>query len=47
MALEAPDIESLGGVPVDVFQGLASNSVPLCLTSWENQNKSAKTSEKN
>ena len=32
-------------MPVDVFQGLPSNSVPLCLTSWENQNKSAKTSE--
>uniref|UniRef100_A0AAZ3RF77 Sleeping Beauty transposase HTH domain-containing protein n=1 Tax=Oncorhynchus tshawytscha TaxID=74940 RepID=A0AAZ3RF77_ONCTS len=29
--------ESIGGVPVDVFQGLPSNSVPLCLTSWENQ----------
>uniref|UniRef100_A0A4W5NMC3 G-protein coupled receptors family 1 profile domain-containing protein n=1 Tax=Hucho hucho TaxID=62062 RepID=A0A4W5NMC3_9TELE len=25
---------SIGGVPVDVFQGLPSNSVPLCLTSW-------------
>uniref|UniRef100_A0AAZ3NR05 Transposase Tc1-like domain-containing protein n=1 Tax=Oncorhynchus tshawytscha TaxID=74940 RepID=A0AAZ3NR05_ONCTS len=37
--------ESIGGVPVDVFQGLPSNSVPLCLTSWENQKKSAKTSE--
>ena len=32
---------------MDVFQGLPSNSVPLCLTSWENQKKSAKTSEKN
>ena len=32
---------------MDVFQGLPSNSVPLCLTSWENQIKSAKTSEKN
>jgi hypothetical protein len=31
---------------VDVFQGLPSNSVLLSLTSWENQNKSAKTSEK-
>uniref|UniRef100_A0A673Z5I4 Uncharacterized protein n=1 Tax=Salmo trutta TaxID=8032 RepID=A0A673Z5I4_SALTR len=31
--------ESIGGVPVDVFQGLPSNSVPLCLTSWENQKK--------
>ena len=30
---------------MDVFQGLPSNSVPLCLTSWENQKKSAKTSE--
>ena len=29
---------------MDVFQGLPSNSVLLCLTSWENQNKS-KTSE--
>ena len=29
-----------------VFQCLPSNSVPLCLTSWENQKKSAKTSEK-
>uniref|UniRef100_A0AAZ3QBE6 Sleeping Beauty transposase HTH domain-containing protein n=1 Tax=Oncorhynchus tshawytscha TaxID=74940 RepID=A0AAZ3QBE6_ONCTS len=37
--------ESIGGVPVDVFQGIPSNSVPLCLTSWENQNKSAKTSK--
>ena len=26
---------------MDVFQGLPSNSVPLCLTSWENQKKSA------
>ncbi|CDR07247.1 unnamed protein product, partial [Oncorhynchus mykiss] len=34
-------------VPVDVFQGLPINSVLLCLTSWENQKKSAKTSEKN
>ena len=25
---------------MDVFQGLPSNSVPLCLTSWENQKKS-------
>ena len=32
---------------MDVFQGLPSNSVPLCLTSWENLNKSANTSEKN
>ena len=31
---------------MDVFQGLPSNSVPLCSTSWENQKKSAKTSEK-
>ena len=31
---------------MDVFQGLPSNSVSLCLTSWENQKKSAKTSEK-
>ena len=49
MALEASDrltsFESIGGVPVDVFQGLPSNSVPLCLTSWDNQKKSAKTSE--
>ena len=42
MALEASDklcklAKSIGGVPVDVFQGLASNSVPLCLTSWKNQ----------
>ena len=29
---------------MDVFKGLPSNSVPLCLTSWENQKKSAKTS---
>ena len=29
---------------MDVFQVLPSNSVPLCLTSWENQKKSAKTS---
>uniref|UniRef100_A0A8K9UTL7 Transposase Tc1-like domain-containing protein n=1 Tax=Oncorhynchus mykiss TaxID=8022 RepID=A0A8K9UTL7_ONCMY len=29
--------ESIGGVPVDVFQGLPSNAVPLCLTLWENQ----------
>ena len=40
MALEASDrlidyFESIGGVPVDVFQGLPSNSVPPCLTSWE------------
>uniref|UniRef100_A0AAZ3PTS2 Paired domain-containing protein n=1 Tax=Oncorhynchus tshawytscha TaxID=74940 RepID=A0AAZ3PTS2_ONCTS len=27
--------ESIGVVPVDVFQGLPSNSVPLCLTLWE------------
>ena len=48
MALEAFDrlFESIGGVPVDVFQGLPSNSVPLCLTSWENEKKSAKTTEK-
>ena len=32
---------------MDVFQGLPSNSVPLCLTTWENQKKSAKKSEKN
>ena len=32
---------------MDVFQGLPSNSVLLCLTSWDNQNKSAKTSYKN
>ena len=25
---------------MDVFQGLPSNSVPFCLTSWENQKKS-------
>ena len=31
---------------MDVFQGLPSNSVPICLTLWENQKKSAKTSEK-
>jgi hypothetical protein len=31
---------------VDVFQGLPSNPVSLCLTSWENQKKSAKTSKK-
>ena len=31
---------------MDAFQGLLSNSVPLCLTSWENLKKSAKTSEK-
>ena len=30
-----------------VFQGLPSNSVPLCLTSWENLKKSAKPSENN
>ena len=48
MALEASDsiIDIIGGVPVDVFQGLPSNSVPICLTSWENQKKSAKTPEK-
>ena len=45
MALEASD-RLTGGVPVDVFQGLPSNSVPHCLTSWENQKKSAKTSGK-
>ena len=28
---------------MDVFQDLPSNSVPLCLTSWENQKKSAKS----
>ena len=28
---------------MDVFQGLPSNSVPLCLISWDNQTKSAKT----
>ena len=42
-SLEAHEItsfESTGGVPVDVFQGLPSNSVPLCLTSWENLKKS-------
>ena len=39
--------ESIGGVPADVFKGIPSNSVPLCLTSWENQKKSAKTSGKN
>ena len=31
---------------MDVVQGQPSNSVPLCLTSLENQKKSAKTSEK-
>jgi transposase len=31
---------------VDAFQGLPSNSVPLCLTSSENQKKSARISEK-
>jgi hypothetical protein len=46
MALEGSDwlmdiIESIGDVPMDVFQGLPSNPVPLCLTSWENQKKSA------
>ena len=47
MAIEASDkqIDIIGGVPVDVFQGLPSNSVPLCLTSWKKQKKSAKTSE--
>jgi hypothetical protein len=35
--------EAIGGVHVDVFQGLPSNSVTLCLTSWENLKKSAKT----
>ena len=39
-------IDIIGGVPVDVFQGLPSNSVPLYLTSWENLKKSAKTAEK-
>ena len=29
---------------MDVFQGLPSDTVPLCLTSWENQKKTAKTS---
>uniref|UniRef100_A0A8C7TY10 Transposase Tc1-like domain-containing protein n=1 Tax=Oncorhynchus mykiss TaxID=8022 RepID=A0A8C7TY10_ONCMY len=46
MALEASDrlINIIGGVPVDVFQGLPSNSVPLCLTSWKKTAKStAKT----
>jgi hypothetical protein len=52
MALEASDrlfesFESIVGVPVDVFQGLPSNSVPLCFISWEYQIKSAKTSERN
>ena len=32
---------------MDVFQDLPSKSLPLCLTSWENQKKSANTSEKN
>ncbi|CDQ97894.1 unnamed protein product, partial [Oncorhynchus mykiss] len=32
-------------VPPDLFQGLPSNSAPLCLTSWENQKKSVKTSD--
>ena len=32
---------------MDVFQGLPSSSVLLCLTSWENQKKSAKTSKNN
>ena len=32
---------------MDIFQGLPSNSVPLCLTSMENQKKSTKTAEKN
>ena len=47
MALEASDrlTESIGGVPVDVFQGLPSHSVTLCLTSWENHKKSVETSE--
>jgi hypothetical protein len=47
MALEASDrlIESIVDVPVNVFQSLPSNSVTLCLTSWENQKKSAKRSE--
>ena len=51
MALDASDgltsFESIGGVPVDVFQGLPLNSVPLSLTSWENQKKSTNISEKN
>ena len=38
MALE-DSFESIGGVPVNVFQGLPLKSVPLCLTLWENQNK--------
>ena len=33
--------ESIGGVLVDVFQGLPLNSMPLCLTSWQ---KSKETS---
>jgi hypothetical protein len=50
MALEAsdrPPIDSnyVNVKYVDVIQGLPSNSVPLCLTLWENQKKSAKTSE--
>ena len=28
---------------MDVFQGLASISVPFCLTSWENQKKQPRT----
>ena len=31
---------------MDVFHGLPSNSVPLCLTSWEYQKKSDKTAGK-
>ena len=31
---------------MDVFQSQPSNSVPLCLTPWENLKKSAKTSGK-
>jgi hypothetical protein len=47
MVLEAFDrlIDIIGGVHVDVFQSLPSNSVPLCLISWENQKKLAKTSK--
>ena len=28
----------MGGEPGDLFQGLPSNSVPRCVTSWENKN---------
>jgi hypothetical protein len=42
---ERNTFESIGSVPVDVFQGQPSNSLILCWTSWENLNKSAKTSE--